>query len=108
MVRTLGAFLIVGGVLSSASAAAQSGQGSLNGYVKDEQGGILPGATVTAIGPSLLAPVVGVTDNAGYYRLQNLPPGLAQSPKRMTGSCHCLDTYWKGDMQGAANVNVLT
>ena len=85
MVRTLGAFLIVCGVLSSASAAAQSGQGSLNGYVKDEQGGILPGATVTAIGPSLLAPVVGVTDNAGYYRLQNLPPGLLTVTAELSG-----------------------
>jgi len=85
MVRTLGAFLIIGGVLSSASAAAQSGQGSLNGYVKDEQGGILPGATLTATGPSLLAPVVGVTDNAGYYRLQNLPPGLLTVTAELSG-----------------------
>ena len=85
MVRTLGAFLIVCSVLSSASAAAQSGQGSLNGYVKDEQGGILPGATVTATGPSLLAPVVGVTDNAGYYRLQNLPPGLLTVTAELSG-----------------------
>ena len=85
MVRTLGAFLIVGSFLSSASAAAQSGQGSLNGYVKDEQGGILPGATVTATGPSLLAPVVGVTDNAGYYRLQNLPPGLLTVTAELSG-----------------------
>src|SRR5256712_2375909 len=85
MVRTLGAFLIVGSFLSSASAAAQSGQGSLNGYGKDEQGGILPGATVTATGPSLLAPVVGVTDNAGYYRLQNLPPGLLTVTAELSG-----------------------
>src|SRR5438132_7450661 len=85
MVRTLGAFLIVCSVLSSASAAAQSGQGSLNGYVKDEQGGILPGATVTATGLSLLAPVVGVTDNAGYYRLQNLPPGLLTVTAELSG-----------------------
>src|SRR5947208_16085146 len=90
MVRTLGAFLIVCSVLSSASAAAQSGQGSLNGYVKDEQGGILPGATVTATGPSLLAPVVGVTDNSGYYRLQNLPPGFITVTADLSG----LPIFW--------------
>src|SRR5439155_15072077 len=28
-------------------------------------------------------------------------------PRRMTGSCYCLDTYRKGDLQGAANVNVV-
>src|SRR5206468_5402897 len=51
------------------------GQGSLKGFVKDQQGGVLPGVTVTATGPALLTPVVAVTDNAGFYRLQNLPPG---------------------------------
>jgi two-component system NarL family sensor kinase len=38
---------------------------------------------------------------------QNLPEGLAADPHRMTGSCHCLDTYRRGDMSGAANVNVV-
>lgn len=41
---------------------------------------------------------------------QNLPPVLAEEPRRMDGSgyCYCLDTYRKGDLEGAANVNVLT
>ncbi len=41
---------------------------------------------------------------------QNLPPVLADEPRRMDGSgyCYCLDTYKKGDLEGAANVNVLT
>ena len=41
---------------------------------------------------------------------QNLPPVLADEPRRMDGSgyCYCLDTYRKGDLGGAANVNVLT
>jgi two-component system NarL family sensor kinase len=41
---------------------------------------------------------------------QNLPPALADEPRRMDGSgyCYCLDTYKKGDLEGAANVNVLT
>ncbi|HEX9116555.1 MAG TPA: GAF domain-containing sensor histidine kinase [Anaerolineae bacterium] len=39
---------------------------------------------------------------------QNLPPGLAQDPERMAGSCYCLDTYRAGDLEGAANVNVIT
>jgi two-component system, NarL family, sensor kinase len=38
---------------------------------------------------------------------QNLPPGLASDRRRMSGSCHCLDTYRRGDMSGAANVNVV-
>jgi len=41
---------------------------------------------------------------------RNLPPALANDPNRMNGSayCYCLDTYKKGDLEGAANVNVLT
>ena len=39
---------------------------------------------------------------------QNLPPALAENPERMEGNCYCLDTYSKGDLKGAANVNVVT
>jgi len=39
---------------------------------------------------------------------QNLPPGLANHPELMEGSCYCLDTYRAGDLDGAANVNVVT
>src|ERR687895_626247 len=41
---------------------------------------------------------------------RNLPPALADDPSRMDGSgyCYCLDTYKRGDLEGAANVNVLT
>jgi two-component system, NarL family, sensor kinase len=38
----------------------------------------------------------------------NLPPGLASDPRRMEGSCYCLDTFRAGDLEGAANVNVVT
>lgn len=39
---------------------------------------------------------------------QNLPPGLSANPHRMEGRCYCLDTYRAGDLEGAANVNVVT
>lgn len=38
---------------------------------------------------------------------QSLPPYLADHPKRMTGSCLCLDTFLEGDLEGAANIDVL-
>ena len=38
----------------------------------------------------------------------NLPPALAEKPQRMEGTCYCLDTYLDGDLEGAANVNVIT
>jgi two-component system NarL family sensor kinase len=39
---------------------------------------------------------------------QNLPPGLANHPELMEGACYCLDTFRAGDLNGAANVNVVT
>jgi hypothetical protein len=72
-------FVAPGGVLG------QTGDGSLRGYVKDEQGGVLPGVTVAATGPELIAPVVAVTDSAGYYRLNNLPPGTFTITAELTG-----------------------
>ena len=39
---------------------------------------------------------------------QNLPPALANNPRRMEGTCYCLDTFRQGDLAGAANVNVVT
>src|SRR3989442_4514919 len=38
---------------------------------------------------------------------QALPPYLADHPQRMTGFCLCLDTFLNGDLEGAANINVL-
>ena len=61
--------------LSIVPVNAQTGDGSLRGYIKDQQGGILPGVTVTARSEALLQPVVATTDATGYYRLNNLPPG---------------------------------
>lgn len=37
----------------------------------------------------------------------NLPPVLAGHPERMEGSCYCLNSYRDGDLEGAANVNVI-
>jgi two-component system NarL family sensor kinase len=41
---------------------------------------------------------------------KNLPPILAENPRLLDGSsyCYCLDTYKKGDLDGAANVNVVS
>jgi two-component system, NarL family, sensor kinase len=39
---------------------------------------------------------------------QNLPPGLVDNPGAMEGSCYCLDTFRLGDLNGVANVNVVT
>jgi hypothetical protein len=62
-------------VCVSAWAHAQTSEGGLRGYVRDEQGGALPGVTITATSPDAIAPASAVTDKEGYYRLINLKPG---------------------------------
>ena len=70
---------------SVGEAVAQIGDGSLSGYVRDEQQGALPGATVTATSDALITPRTAVTDARGYYRLANLPPGTYTLTGELTG-----------------------
>ena len=85
MQRAIVASLVALSVLLPSLTAGQTGDGSLRGYVKDEQGGVLPGVTVTGTSPTLQAAVVGVTDSTGYYRLNNLPPGTFTVTAELTG-----------------------
>ena len=50
--------VLLPGLFVAAQAAAQSGDGSLRGMVKDEQGAVMPGVTVTATSLELLTPAV--------------------------------------------------
>jgi len=85
MPRSVFASFVIVDVVALSSAEAQTGDGSLRGYVKDDQSAVLPGATVTARGPALLTPVSGVTDSGGYYRLLNLPPGTYAITAELSG-----------------------
>jgi hypothetical protein len=70
---------------AAARVAGQGGDGSLRGTVKDAQGGALPGVTISATSPAMLAPSVTVSDSAGNYRLINLPPGTFKITAELSG-----------------------
>jgi hypothetical protein len=76
--RTLLA-LAAAALLAAPSAFAQGGgassTGSISGEVKDEQGGVLPGVTVTATSPAAIGAQTAVTNEAGIYRFPAVPPG---------------------------------
>ncbi|MBI2833702.1 MAG: TonB-dependent receptor [Acidobacteria bacterium] len=73
MYRILTALVVVS--LSASAAAAQiSGEGTIRGYVRDEQKGALPGVTVTAASPTVPRAYAVVTDGDGLYRLTALQP----------------------------------
>ena len=66
-------------VLAAGPAYAQGGgassTGSISGEVKDAQGGVLPGVTVTATSPAQIGELTAVTNEAGIYRFPSVPPG---------------------------------
>src|SRR6187200_877652 len=60
-------------VTASSALAQQLGAGSISGSVADEQGGVLPGVTVTLTGSDRT--LTTTTDEAGKFRFLNLAPG---------------------------------
>ena len=56
------------------TARAQTTEGSLRGYLRDEQNAVLPGATVTATGAAQARTFSATSDGQGLFRILNLPP----------------------------------
>ncbi|MGQ0736151.1 MAG: TonB-dependent receptor [Acidobacteriota bacterium] len=81
--RALGALAAV--VCLAAPAAAQLDSATLIGVVSDTQGGVLPGATVTAVNASTGFTRTGVADGEGRYRLAALPPGRYDVTAELAG-----------------------
>ena len=76
----------------AAPAFAQIQGGSINGTVKDEQGGVLPGVTVTAQGVD--ATQTFVTEGTGEFRFLNLAPG----PYKITATLPGFSTVVREDV----------
>src|SRR5688500_18057532 len=51
-------------------------QATITGTVRDSSNAVLPGVTVEATSPALLAPRTSVTSDNGVYRILDLPPGI--------------------------------
>ena len=71
--------------LASVPAFAQQ-TGTLSGVVKDAQGAVLPGVTVTASSPSLIGGArTAVSGDTGAYQLASMPPGSYVVTYELTG-----------------------
>jgi Carboxypeptidase regulatory-like domain len=67
---------LVGVIVLSASASAQTGASGIAGVVKDTSGAVLPGVTVEAASPALIEKVrTVVTDGEGQFKIVDLRPG---------------------------------
>ena len=76
MTRTRLIAAIISLFIVAAAAAAQEQRGSIQGFVKDSSGAVLPGVTVEARSPALAGGASAVTDSEGGYRFPSLPPGV--------------------------------
>ena len=84
MNRTLIRLLVVVAILGAVPSLATAQ--SLAGTVRDTSGAVLPGVTVEASSPALITKVrTGVTDEAGQYRIPDLPPGSYKVTFRLPG-----------------------
>jgi len=61
--------------LAPAAAFAQLDRGQISGFVKDQTGGVIPGATVTATHVQTGAARTVTTDGTGYYVFTAVTPG---------------------------------
>ena len=62
-------------VLGATSAYAQFDRGTISGTIKDAQGGVVPGVTVTVTNTATQQTGTTVTDGSGFYTFPNLQPG---------------------------------
>src|SRR5437868_3266138 len=86
--RTAAALLLAATV--AAPALAQTLTGSITGVIKDEQGAVLPGVTVTLTGKQ--GTTTQVTDSAGVYRFPALEVGTYQVIADLSGFTKALRT----------------
>jgi len=76
------------GILTLLAPSGATGQitGSIRGTVRDPQGGVLPGVTVTLTSPAMLrSNVFDATDGQGRYRVAGLPAGVYHIQAVMQG-----------------------
>lgn len=72
LVLTVACLLITSSV---AFGQSQSNAADLQGVVRDPQGAVVVGATVTARNPATGFSRDATTNDEGYYQITNLPPG---------------------------------
>src|SRR5688572_13062285 len=86
MVRKFGTALLFSVVSMLLLPAIASAQSQINGVVRDESGGVLPGATVEASSPVLIEKVrTAVSDDQGRYNIIDLRPGVYRVTFTLTG-----------------------
>jgi hypothetical protein len=69
----------------SIAAFAQSDAGTITGFVRDQSGAVVAGASVVITSEATGQPHAVTTDAQGHYTVTNLPPGLYTMTAELTG-----------------------
>jgi hypothetical protein len=89
-------------ILCGANPVEAQVAGTISGYVQDQGGGAMPGATVTVESAAQQLARSTVTNATGFFDLQALPRGVYQVKVQMTG----FDSQVKKDIEVTAGANV--
>ncbi|PYR89525.1 MAG: TonB-dependent receptor [Acidobacteria bacterium] len=89
----------------AAPAAAQFDRGQISGRVKDAQGGVVPGATVTATNNQTQIASTTVSDGTGFYTFPNLPAGRYTVATELQGFKKALRNDVQLDAAGSLTID---
>ena len=95
--------LAVVGVLP---AFAQGDRGQIAGFIKDQTGGVIPGATVTVTNSQTKLTWTAVTDGRGYYVIPSLPPAAYEITVELQGFKRWIQTGMILDAASSSTVDV--
>jgi len=84
-VRRVPAIVVALALLTASAAFAQTSLATVRGKVTDEQGGVLPGATVTARQIETNTTRSSLTESLGQYFLSSLPAGTYEITVELAG-----------------------
>ena len=104
MRRKLRTLLLTAGltILWGAPSVRAQVAGTISGYVQDQGGGAMAGATVTVESAGQQLVRTATTNATGFFDLQALPRGLYQIKVQMTG----FDTQVQKNIEVTAGANV--
>jgi len=89
----------------AAPAAAQFDRGQISGRVKGCQGGVVPGATVTATNNQTQIASTTVSDGTGFYTFPNLPAGRYTVATELQGFKKALRNDVQLDAAGSLTID---
>ena len=93
IIRTRCARLVFAAVLTAPFGLAQvTNEGTVRGFVRDEQGSPMPGVTITATSADVAGALRATTEGDGEYRLLNMAPGVYSLAAESTGFAKAVRT----------------